>query len=252
MTAAAPTALRPPFTFTHHAIERFVKRVWPTVGTRAIADDREALTLLCNATELAELMPRRTALGDALWSVKDPAMRWITKPGEFKGRRVAVVVTVLAGADDPVAEEKAERDVLDASRRLLVIPELGLSESTAPTPGPEESAELKAYRAWIALEVQRLAVERERLRKLNTPEIAALERARISLEQTKLADVRQEAARRERTARHLATQAKEALFCELLARLAEVDAAGSADLLERARERVAKWEAEGRLVEDEQ
>jgi hypothetical protein len=230
MSAVEPATMVPPFRFTRRAVDRFIKRVWPTLSSRPCADDREALSLLCGASHLAEAMPRRSILGDVLWSVRDPAMRWISKPGEYRGQRAAVVVTVLAGSDDAEAEERAEREVIEASRRLAAFPDLGLEESTTPAP------EGYVYRAWLQTEMHRLSLEKARIAAIN----ANGDRKR----QIEIA--------REKTARHAISHAHEALFCELLARLAEVDAAGSADLLERARERVAKWEAEGRLGEDEQ
>jgi hypothetical protein len=252
-------SIRPPFRFTRHAVDRFVRRVWPSLSGRAIADDREAISILCGAVPSAELMLRRSILGDAIWSVADPAMRWITKPAEYRGRRCAVVVTVLGGADDSVAEEEAEREVIEAARRLAAAPELGREEATTPAPGPAEGDTLKAYRAWLALETQRLAVERERLRAVihahahaprprgPAPDVVQASAAAAKLEALRIVAEQQAAARVERTRRHMATQAHEALFVEILSRLAEVDPVGSADVIGRARERIAKWEAEGRL-----
>ncbi len=262
MSAAASLALRPPFSFTFHATERFRARVWPTINPgRPCADAREALTILRDAATRAELAPRRTDLGHAVWSVADPAMRWITRPDTFRGRRVAVVVTVLSGAEDVAAEEEAERDVLEAARRLAAAPEVGPEETTSAPPGDLQGAALKAYRAWVALEMQRLAVERKRTSRISIPQppklarcgmfSGDLERERLQNERMRLAAEQHEAARRERTARHLISNAHEALFLELVSRLEAVDREGSADLIARARDRVAKWEAEGRMLRGE-
>lgn len=193
------------------------------------------------------MLPRRTGRGHAVWLVKDPEMRWITKPGDFRGRRVAVVVTVLGGADDVEAEEEAEREVVEAHRRLEAVPEIGAPTTPTPPPDQADIEAPKAYKAWLALEAQRLTLERDRMRRVNVPQVAALEQARLSIVQRRLQDERDAAARMERTRRHAITQAHCELVRDLLARLAEVDPAGSAELLERARARVAKWEAEGRL-----
>lgn len=167
MSAAAPLALRPMFSFTFHATERFMSRVWPTIcPSRPCADAREALTTLVDAATRAELSPRRTNRGHAVWTIADPAMRWITKPGEHRGRRVAVVVTVLAGGDDAAAEEEAEREVLEAAQRMAALPKLGTPEPTSPPPTVSTVIGEKSYRAWVALETQRLAIERERLAEL--------------------------------------------------------------------------------------
>lgn len=265
MTAAAPLALRQLFSFTFHATQRFMTRVWPTIcPARPCADAREALTILVDAATRAELSPRRTDRGHAVWTIADPAMRWITKPGEHRGRRVAVVVTVLAGGDDVAAEEEAELEVLEASRRLAAVPALGTPEPTSPPPAVGTVIGEKSYRAWVALETQRLALERERLRKLQlavidntrpprgmTPAVAQMVALRERTERARLHAEQQRIASHERTARHLITQARDELFLELVARLAEVDAAGSAELIARARERLAKWEAQGKIARGE-
>lgn len=248
---AAPIALRPAFSFTHHAIARFITRVWPKISDRPCADGREALSILADAIPRAEVMPRRSSMGDTMWSVADPAMRWITRPGEFRGRRVAVVVTVLDGLEDVEAEAEAEREVMEAHRRLEAVPEIGAPTTPAPPPGPADIEAPKAYKAWLALEAQRLSLERERVRKLNVPQVAALEHARLAIVQRRLQDERDADARRERTRRHAITQAHCELVRDLVDRLAEVDPAGSVELLERARARVAKWAAEGRLAAPE-
>ena len=227
--SAAPITIRPAFAFTRHAVDRFVKRVWPTIGRgRPCADDREALTILGGAAHTCDPAPRRTHAGADMWSIQDPPMRWITRDDVDRrtGRPVAVVVTVLSGADDAAAEEEAEREVVEAHRRLSAVPELGREEATSPV-----CAGYKPPAVWVQLEMQRLAVEKARLSAMNTR--ADRERAAEYA--------------RQKTARHVASQAHEALFRELLARLAEVDPEGSSELLERARARVAKWEAEGRL-----
>lgn len=249
---AAPIELRPAFSFTFHATERFMSRVWPSISARPCADAREALSILVDAAARAEMLPRRTSRGHAVWLVKDPEMRWVTKPDTYRGRRVAVVVTVLGGADDVEAEEEAEREVVEAHRRLEAVPEIGAPTTPTPPPGPADIAEPKAYKAWLALEAQRLSLERDRVRKLNVPQVAALEHARLSLVQRRLEEERAEAGRRARTARHAITQAHCELVRDLVDRLSEVDPSGSAELLERARARVAKWEAEGRLAAPDQ
>lgn len=223
--------LRPVFSFTYHAMDRFMARVWPSIGNgRPCADAREALSIMVDAAARAEMLPRRSGKGHAVWAVRDPEMRWITKPDTYRGRRVAVVVTVLGGLEDVEAEERAERDVLEAHRRIAEIPEIGTPGSTSPAPSGWD------YRSWVQVETQRLSVERARLAAFNVRE----HRVEVANRE------------REKTRRHIASQAHEALFCELLARLAEVDPAGSAELLERARARVAKWEAEGRLEPESQ
>lgn len=230
MSAAAPLALRPLFSFTYHATERFMSRVWPTIcPARPCADAREALTTLADAASRAELSPRRTDRGHAVWTIADPAMRWITKPGEHRGRRVAVVVTVLDGLEDIAAEEAAEAEVLEAARRMAAVPQLGTPEPTSPPPTVGTVIGEKSYRAWVA----QMVAMRERT-----------ERARIHAEQQRI-------AAHERTARHLITMVRDELFLELVARLADVDATGSAELIARARERLAQWEAQGKIARGE-
>lgn len=235
---AAPIALRPVFSFTHHATERFMARVWPSIGSgRACADGRKALAILCDAAARAEMLPRRTNMGHAVWQIADPAMRWITRPDTYRGRRVAVVVTVLGGADNVDAEEDAEREVLEAHRRLQAIPELGEPKPTSPPPGPAEADALKAYRAWVALETQRLAVERTRLK--------ALAHA-IASGKMKALDDRAAAEMRREYTRHIdghskrvkglqqAIEMRNDLLLAMATRLAEIDPEGSAELLARA------------------
>lgn len=248
MSAAAPLALRPLFSFTLHATERFMTRVWPTIcPTRPCADAREALTTLVDAASRAELSPRRTDRGHAVWTIADPAMRWITKPGEHRGRRVAVVVTVLDGLEDIAAEEAVEAEVLEASRRLAGVPQLGAPEPTSPPPPDLEGFALKAYRAWVTLETQRLAVESKRLKALaaaqakpaassraaparRDPMAERTERIRLHHEGQRAAI---EAAERAKTERHHLSLARDAMLVAMADRLAEIDPVGSAELLER-------------------
>lgn len=248
MSAAAPLALRPPFSFTFHATQRFMSRVWPTIGNgRPCADAREALSILVDAAGRAEMTARRTDRGHAVWTVAEPAMRWITKPGEFRGRRVAVVVTVLAGLEDAAAEEEAERQVMAAAQRLASAPEVGAAEPTSPPPGDLQGFALKAYRAWIALEAQRLAIESKRLKVLSVREAPAppprpaqtarrdpmaerTERIRLHHEgQRAVVEARERAV----TERHHLSLARDKWLAAMADRLAAVDPVGSADLIEK-------------------
>ncbi len=245
MSAAAPLPLRPPFRFTLHATDRFIKRVWPNISDRPIADDREALMLLVAAAESAELMPRRTNRGHAVWAIRDPAMRWITKPDEYRGRRVAFVVTVLAGIEDAAAEEDAELEVIDAARRLEAVSAVGRPEATSPPPPDLDGLALKAYRAWGEVEKQRLAVERARLKALaaasapapvrvcaprRDPMAERTERIRLHHEGQRATA---EAHERGVTERHHLSLARDAMLVAMVERLAEVDPVGSAELIEK-------------------
>jgi plasmid stabilization system protein ParE len=148
MTAVAPQ--RPSFGFTRHAVDRFIARVRPGL------DDREALQALAVAADLAELLPEPTRHGQDVWSVPEPAMRYITK----RDLGVHVVVTVVAGATGEA--EEAAREVVEAYRRIALHPQIGTPEPTSPAP----ACCAKHVAAWSTYEVQRLAVEKARLRAL--------------------------------------------------------------------------------------
>jgi hypothetical protein len=148
MTVVAPA--RPSFGFTRHAVDRFIARVRPGL------DDREALQALAVAADRAELLPEPTRHGQDVWSVPEPAMRYITK----RDLGVHVVVTVVAGATGEA--EEAAREVIEAYKRIAAHPQLGTPEPTAPAP----VCCAKHVAAWSTNEQQRLAVEKARLRAL--------------------------------------------------------------------------------------
>lgn len=87
------------FRFTEHAIARYAERVRPGIhrhdAIRELHDSRAAAI--------------RTDAGDGycVWTVRNPAMRWITRPH----LGTLVVVTVIAGTEGDVRsglEEAAE------------------------------------------------------------------------------------------------------------------------------------------------
>lgn len=238
---AAHIDLRPAFSFTFHATDRFMSRVWPSIAERPCADAREALTILSDAATRAEMLPRRTGRGHAVWQIADPSMRWITKPGTYRGQRVAVVVTLLGGADDVEAEEEAEREVLEAHRRLEAVPEIGTPEPTSPPPACCSGCTAR----WLEAETQRLAVERTRLRSFlhahqQVDVNAAVRERTVAIRQEIYKQ--QQGHHSKMSAKDRAIQTRNILLFEAAAALERADPVDSRDLCTRLR-KIAKSSA---------
>jgi hypothetical protein len=222
MSAAAPLALpiiRPCFGFTRHAVDRYIERIHA-----GKCGDAQAIYELVNASHAAELLDRPSWHGNLVWSVREPAMRWIAVFEE--GR--AIVMTIVAGADEGVDAERIEYDALRARRLLERIPQIGRTEATSPIPRGEAE-----YRSWIGLEVRRLDVEKKRLGALRDALLTP--RERTALIKVRFAEKKEA---RDTGRAHALAEADRAIKRrnEILAlmgsRLAEVDPVGSADVLE--------------------
>jgi hypothetical protein len=157
--------MRQAFHFTTHAVEQFIRRVQPG------APPVEALAALHAAANEAIQLAERTLTGEALWLVKFPRMRLVTKQAD----NGTVVITVLAGHDGGDAEAAVD-DVVGAYRRLRAHPELGAAEDIRPCDGvtPHDC------RTWAHVETQRLLTERRRLEALAAVSTAARDRVRAS------------------------------------------------------------------------
>jgi hypothetical protein len=217
MTAAAPA--RPSFGFTRHAVDRYIERLHD-----GRYDDSKALLELVAATHTAELVPRPSWLGNRVWTVAAPAMRWIAVPEA--GREI--IVTVVDGADQGIEEERIEYDALRVRRLLERIPQIGRAEATSPIPVSDGD-----YRSWAGLEHRRIEVERKRFALLRDALMTPTERmVRIrDKREARLAD--KEAARAfALTEQQAAIMRRNELLEAMAARLAEVDAECSATLLE--------------------
>jgi hypothetical protein len=223
MTAAAPLALpivRPCFAFTRHAVDRYIERVH---GGRC--DVARAIHELVTASHVAELLDRPSWHGDLVWTVREPAMRWIATLEE--GR--AIVLTIIAGAYEGIEAERIEYDALRARRLLERIPQIGQSEPTSPIPRGDED-----YRSWVGLEVRRLEVERKRLSALRDAMMTPRERtARIRESRAERAAEREAGRAHAMAEADRAIKRRNELLDALAERLAEVDPVGSAELLER-------------------
>ena len=217
---AAPQ--RPSFSFTRHAVDRYVERL----HNGACAPIR-ALQDLAALAHRAELVPRPSWHGNTVWSVSEPAMRWIAVIED--GR--AIVVTVLDGADEGIESERVEYDALRVRRLLERIPQIGRSEATSPvTPGEGE------YRLWVALEMRRLEVERKRLAALRDAMQTPRERLTRARERRTERQVDRDSGRAHAlTELQAAVVRRNDLLEAMATRLADVDAEESAGLLEQAR-----------------
>ncbi len=222
MSAAAPLALpivRPRFAFTRHAVDRYIERI-----RDGRCDDARAIHELVTASHAAEPVDRPSWHGNLVWSVREPAMRWILVLEEGH----AVVLTIIAGADEGVEAERIEYDALRARRLLERIPQIGRSEATSPIPRDE-----REYRSWVGLEARRLETEKKRLAALRDALLTP--RERLSLMKGRKADKREA---KESARAHALAEADRAIkrrneILELMAlRLAEVDPVGSAGALE--------------------
>lgn len=209
----ATHGLRPRFAFTHHAVERFIRRVRPGI------DDRAALRALLDASSRARPSARPTRAGQAIWIVDAPPMRFVTKPDAG----TIVVVTVVDGTE--IAEDEAEHEVLEAYRRLSTAREL--AEPTRPIPAPNCCG--AHVSEWLHVEQQRLGVERKRVKAAVVAEQARIAAAAVEKE-------------REKTVRHWADVGVKNEKCiryrnDLLraaaTKLRALDADGSAELLGR-------------------
>jgi hypothetical protein len=217
MTTVAP--VRPSFGFTRHAVDRYIERLHD-----GRYDDSKALLELVAATHTAELMPRPSWLGNRVWTVASPAMRWISVPEA--GREV--IVTVVGGADQGIEEERIEYDAMRVRRLLERVPQIGRTEATSPIPASDGD-----YRTWAGLEHRRLQTEQKRFALLRDALMTPTERmVRIrNKRETRVAD--KEASRAfALTEQHAAIVRRNELLETMAARLAEVDAEGSAALLE--------------------
>jgi hypothetical protein len=219
---AAPIAMRPVFGFTRHAVDRYIERLCGGKRSPGVA-----LVELYNAARRAVPVPRLSWHGNALWSVDVPAMRLVAVMDE--GR--AIVVTVIDGADDGIEAEKIEYDALRVRRLLARIPELGQQEATSPVPQGEGD-----YRAWVGLESRRLDVERKRLGALRDALMTPKERmAHIRLTHADRRAEREQGRAHAMAEQDRAIKRRNELLDAMAARLAEVDAGGSSELLERMR-----------------
>lgn len=223
MIAAAPPALpvvRPCFAFTRHAVDRYIERVH---GGKC--GDAQAIHELVAASHGAELLDRPSWHGDLVWTIREPAMRWIATLED--GR--AVVLTIIAGAYEGIDAERIEYDALRARRLLERIPQIGKSEATSPIPRDEGE-----YRSWVGLETRRLEVEKKRLGALR--DALMTPRERIDCKRERQAERK---ANRGSAQAHALKEADRAikrrndLLEALVARLAAVDPVGSADLIEQ-------------------
>lgn len=232
---AAPVTIRPAFAFTRHAVDRYVERLHDGKCT-----DARALQELAAAAHVAEPMSRPSWHGNPMWCVIAPPMRWIA----VAENGCAVVITVLSGADEGIEAERTEYEALMVRRRLALIPQIGRSEATSPVPRGDAE-----YRLWVGLESRRLEVERKRLAALRDALMTPRERmARIRETRGERRVKREEGQARALAEQQLAIMWRNDLIEAMAARLADVDPVGSADLIERARTRVAKWESEGRVA----
>lgn len=223
MSAAAPLALptvRPCFAFTRHAVDRYIERVH---GGKC--GDTQAIHELVNASHGAELLDRPSWHGDLVWTIREPAMRWIATLED--GR--AVVLTIIDGAYEGIEAERIEYDALRTRRLLERIPQIGKSEATSPIPRGEDN-----YRSWVGLEMRRLEVEKKRLAALRDALLTPRERTALKRDR-----VAERMANRESTHAHALKEADRAikrrneLLEALVARLAAVDPVGSAELIEQ-------------------
>jgi hypothetical protein len=222
MSAAAPRALpvvRPCFGFTRHAVDRYIERI-----RAGKCSDAQAIHELVNASHAAELLDRPSWHGNIVWSVREPAMRWIAALEE--GR--TIVLTIVAGADEGVEAERIEYDALRARRLLERIPQIGRSEATSPIPRDE-----REYRSWVGLEVRRLEAEKKRLGALRDALLTP--RERLSLMKERKADKREakESARAHALAEaDRAIKRRNEILAAMAARLLAVDPVGSADVID--------------------
>jgi hypothetical protein len=219
MTAATPLPLRPPFRFTRHAVDRYIERVHA-----GRCGDARALQELVAASHGAELLDRPSWHGNHVWSIREPAMRWIATIEDGS----AVVLTIIAGADEGVEAERIEYDAVRVRRLLDRIPQIGRGEATSPAPRGEED-----FRSWVGLESRRLEVERKRLGALRDALLTPRERmARRREELNERREGREAGQSIALAEADRAIKRRNNLLKAMAERLAEVDPAGSADVLE--------------------
>lgn len=221
MTEALPI-VRPCFAFTRHAVDRYIERIHA-----GRCGDAKAIHELVTASHAAELLDRPSWHGNLVWSVRDPAMRWIAVLEE--GR--AIVLTIVAGADEGIEAERIEYDVLRVRRMLERIPQIGRVEATSPIPRGEAE-----YRSWVGLEVQRLGVERKRIAALRDALMTPRERtARIRETREERRQAKEDGRAHALAEADRAIKRRNELLEAMAARLAEVDPVGSAEVIEKWR-----------------
>lgn len=218
MTAELPI-VRPCFAFTRHAVDRYIERVHA-----GECGDSRAIQELAAASHAAELLDRPSWHGNHVWSIRDPAMRWIATIED--GR--AIVLTIIAGADEGVEAERIEYDALRTRRLLERIPQIGQSEATSPIPRGDAE-----YRAWVGLEFRRLHVECKRLAALRDALMTPRERT------ARIRETREERRKAKEDGRaHALGEADRAIkrrnevLAAMAARLLAVDPVGSAEVID--------------------